>query len=167
MPPPRELATSTEAAASVDTQRSDQAVSPSAAPQDLAAPPSSRDAVTNREPSRAFAVDPKARTAPSARTSQAAEKIDQGRDFFRRGQVLKARETFLVAVGEAPGEVLLELARTFDPYYLGRLSGSDAQSDPQRALSLYEEAAKHSVAISQADIDRLKRSFPALNSSRR
>ena len=89
-------------------------------------------------------------------------QIQQGRELFRRGQVLRARETFLVAVTEAPASMLLELARTFDTRYLSTLTTSDGQADPQRALSLYEEAVKHGSQEAGAEIDRLRREHPGL-----
>ena len=75
---------------------------------------------------------------------------------------MRAREVLLAAVSEAPADVLLELARTFDPYYLASIVGTDAQADPQRALALYEEALKNGSTSAPSDVERLRRAFPSL-----
>ncbi len=92
-----------------------------------------------------------------------AQIIQRARDMVRRGQVLKAREQLLAAVSQSPSETLLELGRTFDPYYLPSGVSSDGQPEPVRARSLYEEAVKLGSAAAARDLERLRRAHPAMN----
>ena len=111
--------------------------------------------------SRAFAAQTPD-GSPSATARLAVQQIQQGRELFKRGQVLRARDAFLLAISSAPAEVLFELGRTFDPSQLASLRVSDGQADPQSALMFYEEAFKHGSAFAPAAIDRLRRDNPGL-----
>ena len=120
--------------------------------------------------SKALATPSRAFPAPAQDGATGKDKADKktpiqlqlGRDLFRRGQVLRARETLLVAISEAPADVLFELACTFDPRHINSLGASDGQVDLKRALSLYEEAVKHGSAAAPAAIERLRRENPGL-----
>ena len=122
------------------------------------APALTREALAT--PSRAFPAAPQD-GAPAAEKKPPVQ-LQLGRDLFRRGQVLRARETLLVAISEAPADVLFELACTFDPHYVNSLGGSDGQVDLKRALSLYEEAVKHGSVAAPAAVERLRRENPGL-----
>ena len=99
-----------------------------------------------------------------AKTEQGlAQIVQRAREMVRRGQVLKAREQLLAAVGQSPSETLLELGRTFDPHYLSGLTNADGKAEPLRALSLYEEAAKLGSTAAARDLDRLRKGQPSAN----
>ena len=87
--------------------------------------------------------------------------VEQGRNLFRAGQVIKARERFMAALVElAPGrvpEVLPDLARTYDPYYLQQLAKSDVKPNPSMALAIYQRASLTGKRMHEADIERLGR----------
>ena len=97
-----------------------------------------------------------------AETKGAAQTLQTARDLVRRGQIVKARELLLTAVAEQPSEVLLELGRTFDPYYLGPITSADSQAEPSRAQSLYDEAQKLGSVVAARDLERLRRNYPNL-----
>ena len=101
---------------------------------------------------------------PAAKADNGLSQIIQrARDMVRRGQVLKAREQLLAAVSQSPSETLLELGRTFDPYYLSAAVNTDGQPEPARARSLYEEAIKLGSILANRDLERLRRNHPGLN----
>lgn len=108
------------------------------------------------------AAPPAAADAASALKRRQPPQIQQGLDLFRRGEVLKARAVLLSAVSVAPADVLLELARTFDPYFINELSASDGKPEPQRALSLYEEAIRNGSMQARRDLERLRQDHPDL-----
>lgn len=81
--------------------------------------------------------------------------------LFRSGEVLAARERYVAALSAPLPEVLLELARTYDPNYLGRLPRTDAEADIERARALYEQAATLGSKAAEADLARLPGSAPA------
>lgn len=81
--------------------------------------------------------------------------LGDARLLFRSGQVRKAREVLLTLPPGPKGETLLELARTYDPFYLDMVPKPDAAPDPARARTLYEEAAKLGSASAEADLKRL------------
>ena len=87
--------------------------------------------------------------------------VEQGRSLFRAGQVTKARERFMAALVElAPGrvpEVLPDLARTYDPYYLQQLAKSDVKPNAAMALAIYQRASLTGKRAHEADIERLER----------
>ena len=76
---------------------------------------------------------------------------------MRQGQILRAREQLLTALGAAPPEVLLELGRSFDPYYLAIPASVDGKPEPTRARTLYEEAIRHGSKTAAQDLERLNR----------
>lgn len=86
--------------------------------------------------------------------------VEQGRALFRTGQVTKARERFMAALVElAPGrvpQVLPDLARTYDPYYLQQVPKADVKPNPAMALAIYQRAALAGSKSNAADIERLE-----------
>jgi hypothetical protein len=97
-----------------------------------------------------------AAAAPDAR-------IEHGRALFRTGKVLSARERFLSAVADQPALVLLELARTFDPHYLEKITTADGRPEPHRARSLYEEAMRRGSKAAADDLKRISASLDGKN----
>lgn len=79
-----------------------------------------------------------------------------------RGKILEARSLFEAAARTSPALALLELGRTYDPYYLGMLEGIDAGSEPRRAALLYQEAIRHGSPTAGSDLDRLRGTVPGL-----
>lgn len=77
---------------------------------------------------------------------------------------MKARERLQTA-GSTSGnarnpELLLELARTYDPSYIDRLSKKDAQPNPALARALYEQAAQFGSSAAAFDLLQLRRVAP-------
>lgn len=101
--------------------------------------------------------------AAAPASGSAAGQLADAKRLFRSGQVRKARETLLALPAGQRGEAVLELARTYDAFYLELSAKPDAAPDPKRALSLYEEARK--LGNSSADVD-LKRLLSKLISPR-
>ncbi len=82
--------------------------------------------------------------------------LAEGRALFQTGEVLAAREKYVAALTAPLPDVLLELARTYDPNYLDRLPKSDADADVDRARALYEQAAALGAPGAQEDLQRLQ-----------
>ncbi len=97
-------------------------------------------------------------TPPAARRPavNGAQLLEEGRSLFRAGEVLAARERYVAALSAPLPEVLLELARTYDPNYLDRLPKSDADADIDRARALYEQAVTLGSRAAEADLARLQ-----------
>lgn len=84
--------------------------------------------------------------------------------MFQSGDVLKARER-LQAAGTSGGnarnpDLLLELARTYDPVYLDRLAKKDATANAALARALYEQAAQFGSSAAAFDLLQLRRTTP-------
>jgi hypothetical protein len=88
--------------------------------------------------------------------------MDQARARIAAGDVLRAREWLLSALNGARPEALHELARTFDPNFLSRISQANAVADPARARALYEEAIRFGAAGAKDDLNQLLKSTGAL-----
>jgi hypothetical protein len=82
--------------------------------------------------------------------------LQRARNLFYRGQVLRAREVFLVLMSRARVAALLELARTYDPYYLKLATNPDDGADISRAQALYEDAKRLGAPEAAFDLERLK-----------
>ena len=80
--------------------------------------------------------------------------------LFKSGEVLAARERYVAALSAPLPDVLLELARTYDPNYLDRLPKSDADADLERARALYEQATSLGSKLAEQDLARLQGSGP-------
>ncbi len=78
------------------------------------------------------------------------------------GRVLQAREHLLANISLAPSEILHELGKTFDPFYLTKLPTSDVIASPKQAVSLYREALKYGANGASQDLERLLKSRPNL-----
>jgi hypothetical protein len=89
-----------------------------------------------------------------------AQLLEEGRMLFRNGEVLAARERYVAALSAPLPEVLLELARTYDPNYLDRLPKADADADIDRARALYEQAATLGSKAAETDLTRLQGTPP-------
>lgn len=112
---------------------------------------------------QAPAVQPAAGPSTGA-ASALAKTIDEARGLFQSGEVIKARER-LQAAGTASGnarnpDILLELARTYDPVYLDRLAKKDATANPGLARALYEQAASFGSSAAAFDLLQLRRALP-------
>lgn len=91
-----------------------------------------------------------------------ASAIEEARGLFQSGEVLKARE-WLQSAGSRNGrnpDLLLELARTYDPIYLDRLSKKDASANAGIARALYEQAASFGSSAAAFDLLQLRRAIP-------
>ena len=73
---------------------------------------------------------------------------------------MAARTQFESAIEMAPGPALIELARSYDPYYLGQLATIDDGSEPRRAAALYQDAILHGAVAAGTDLDRLRAVLP-------
>lgn len=96
----------------------------------------------------------------NADSKGAAEGLARARDNFGRGQVLAARQIMLSLFGSKSGEVsnqtlMLELGRTYDPWYLGQLPKSDVSADPMQAQYYYEEAKLLGSVDASTDLQRI------------
>lgn len=104
-------------------------------------------------------VQPEA--TPAFTTATSSKLVEQGRALFRAGQIVKAREKFMAALVElAPGrvpQVLPDLARTYDPYYLQQVPKADVKPNPAMALAIYQRASLSGSSAWEADIQRLER----------
>jgi hypothetical protein len=87
-------------------------------------------------------------------------RIEEARRLLTRGRVLDARKLLESAITATPGIALHELARTYDPYYLGQLPSIDDGSEPRRAAALYQDAILNGADAAGADLDRLRASLP-------
>ena len=94
--------------------------------------------------------------------SQMASRLDLARRLRQRGKVVEARVTLQTVVRSFPAAALHELARTYDPYYLGQLPKIDDGSEPRTAAALYQDAISHGASAAGNDLDRLRASYPAL-----
>jgi hypothetical protein len=127
------------------------------APPPVSAPPVEAPAVVAPPQSPPPAVSPPPAEAPPKASSGNGERLLQdGRDLFQKGEVLAAREKFVAALTAPLPDVLLELARTYDPNYLDKLPKTDADADVERARALYEQAVALGSTAAQADLQRLQ-----------
>lgn len=94
--------------------------------------------------------------------AQLAARLDHARRLLQRGKVIEARVTLQSVARSVPAAALHELARTYDPYYLGQLPSIDDGSEPRTAASLYQDAINHGASAAGNDLDRLRASYPAL-----
>ena len=104
-------------------------------------------------------ADPAAPLAPSAAEQQSAtfaRLLAQGRQLFEAGKVLEARKRFIAALNGLSPAATLALARTFDTFYLSKLSAPDGAPDMQRALQLYQSALERGSADAKPDLDRTR-----------
>jgi hypothetical protein len=85
-----------------------------------------------------------------------AARVEEARRLLARGKVAEARSLLESAIDVAPAVALLELARTYDPYYLGMLSSIDEGSEPYRAAALYQDAILSGSPAAGTDLDRLR-----------
>lgn len=85
--------------------------------------------------------------------------MDQARQRIAAGDVIRAREWLLSALNGARPEVLHELARTFDPNFLNRISQPNAVPEPARARALYEEAVRLGAKGAAEDLTQLLKSI--------
>lgn len=81
--------------------------------------------------------------------------MEQARQRIAAGDVIRAREWLLSALNGARPEVLHELARTFDPNFLGRITQPNAVAEPVRARALYEEAIRLGAKGATDDLNSL------------
>ena len=134
-----------------------QAAAPAAPP--AAAAPKAADG-------KVAAIAPSA-AGGQANASAAAQvgSVATARQLFFAGQVVRAREILQTLLPGANGEAVLELARTFDPHYLGLTSGRDATANVTRARDLYQEATSKGAGAAAGDLKRLLDSFPILSRS--
>ena len=100
----------------------------------------------------------------AAAASAIAKAVEESRGLFQAGDVIKARER-LQAAGSAGAnarnpDLLLELARTYDPVYLDRLAKKDATANPALAKALYEQAAQAGSSAAAFDLLQLRRTTP-------
>ena len=105
-----------------------------------------------------------ASAATAAAASVAAKAIEEARALFQSGEVVKARERLRAATnssgqGRHP-DLLLELARTYDPNYLDRLAKKDVTAEPALAKALYEQAVSMGSSAAAFDMLLLRRTVP-------
>lgn len=86
--------------------------------------------------------------------------MEQARQRIAVGDVIRAREWLLSAMNSARPEVLHELARTFDPNFLSRISQANAVAEPARARALYEEAVRLGAKGASDDLNALLKAAP-------
>jgi hypothetical protein len=65
-------------------------------------------------------------------------------------------------LGDAPAEVLHQLGRTYDPYYIGMIPRLNRGSDPQRAAAFYREAILQGARGADSDLHRLRATHHSL-----
>ena len=131
-------------------------------PDPLPAPPN-RVNVTPPQQSGGGIVSAPRTMAPSGSSQSAigAARIEEARRLLARGKVIDARAILQAAIATAPAEALHELAKTYDPFYLGQLPSIDDGSEPRRAAVLYHDAILHGSTRAGADLDRLRAMLPA------
>ena len=90
--------------------------------------------------------------------------MEEARGLFQAGDVLKARERLQTAGTSSTNarnpDLLLELARTYDPNYLDRLPKKDATANAALARALYEQAAQFGSSAAAFDLLQLRRTTP-------
>ena len=107
-------------------------------------------------------IQPRTTPPPAAeRKPSGSQLLEEGRSLFRSGEVLAARERYVAALNAPLPEVLLELARTYDPNYLAKLAKADADADVERARALYEQSMTLGSQAAQADLARLPTAIKA------
>ena len=84
--------------------------------------------------------------------------------MFESGEVLRARGRLQSALGASINqpnpELLYELARTYDPNYVGKLQKADARGNADIALTFYERAATLGSAAAKTDLEQLRKLPP-------
>jgi len=104
-------------------------------------------------PPRAEPQPPPSQPAPNGNLGQ--RLLQEGRALFQQGKVLAAREKFVGALTAPLPDVLLALARSYDPNYLDTLPNPDADADVDRARALYEQAVALGSTAAEEDLGRL------------
>jgi len=99
---------------------------------------------------------PKPPLTPVDDPTAVAEMLAEGLKLFEDGKVVEARRRFVAAMNGPVPEVLLALARSYDTYYLSRLSTADGAPDMQRALVLYERALERGAKDAEPDLERTR-----------
>ncbi len=87
---------------------------------------------------------------------ETARLIAEGKKLFQEGKVIEARRRFVAALHALSPEATVELARTFDTFYLSKLATSDGAPDMQRALRLYQTAMERGARDADFDMGRVK-----------
>jgi len=82
--------------------------------------------------------------------------LEEGRRLFMIGRVIDARARLYAGIDSSMPEVILTLARSFDPFYLKQLDTSDGTPNIERAISLYERAIEQGAAGAKQDLERIK-----------
>ena len=85
--------------------------------------------------------------------------IRRGDRLMREGDIKKAREFYIRAQKGNVPEAYLALGRSYDPYYLNRISNPNDAADSARALELYRQALGAGLVSAQVKIDRLVKSM--------
>ena len=110
------------------------------------------------------AAAPPAAAPSGAATGSIAKTVEEARALFQSGEVLKARERLQSAGGSNGNarnpDLLLELARTYDPAYLDRLTKKDGNANAALARALYEQAAQFGSSAAAFDLLQLRRLSP-------
>lgn len=81
---------------------------------------------------------------------------EEGERLVSMGRVIEGRTRLFAAMEGANQEVLLALARSFDAFYLSKLSSSDGAPDAVRATALYQRAIERGSSQAGEDLARLK-----------
>lgn len=100
--------------------------------------------------------DPAARAATGEDRLQTARLVAEGKKLLQEGKVIEARRRFIAALNALSPEATVELARSFDTFYLSKLATSDGAPDMQRALRLYQTAIERGAKDAESDIARVK-----------
>lgn len=123
---------------------------------------SARPPVGDEPEQQELAALPPARAATPPPGTPGMNGIEIARQLLAKGKVLEARTHLQAAARVSPALALLELARTYDPFYLGMLPTIDDGSEPRRAAALYQEAIVHGSPTAGTDLDRLRQMHPGL-----
>jgi hypothetical protein len=83
--------------------------------------------------------------------------LEEGRRLFLIGRVIDARARLYAGIDSSTPDVMLTLARTFDPFYLRQLDTSDGTPNVERAISLYERAKEQGSTDAGRDLERIKK----------
>lgn len=159
VPPAEQAAVEPPAAPSIpDSKPPPQTAAPAPVTE---SPPVDPPAAARSAPSSApvtlnAAVNEQTVAPPAAPAVKAPSKtLVDSRKLLDEGKVLAARDVLMAGWEMNDPEVTLQLARTFDSYYLAQLSSTDSEADPVMARALYAKAVLLGSKKAKVDLERL------------
>ena len=148
------LKTRTAAERTYNSAEDDAAQLPSATEPSQPAAPSAGSTASAAAPAQPAA---RSAVASAANTIDRADQLVGSRRLLQQGKVLQARlELYALLSKETRPDALLELARTYDAYYLNAFPRTDAVANPELAREYYKQSQALGSADAAMDLQRLE-----------